>query len=116
MPVILITAIRKIVLGAGGKLLGGLKNIFFQSMLSAAGVFVLKLLLALGVGFYTFSSLNGFFDNLMAQYAAAYNSTPQIILAFLDIGGFSTGINTLLSGITFLVTYHASKIVISFVG
>lgn len=106
------TGLRTLLFGFGKKFFAFLG----VALTSVLGNFLIKILLSLGIGFYTFTELNGFFDALLEQYKDAYNSVPATILAFLDLGGFTTGINTALSGIFFLLSYYSTKTAITFLG
>ena len=113
---LIIAAFRKLFVSLIPSAFKGFGAWLLAAFVSIGGQIIIKLLLSLGVGFYTFAKLNDFFDVLLQQYVTAYNSVPALMLAFLDIGGFSTGISTMLSGISFLISYQATKVAVTFWG
>lgn len=113
---LIISALRKLFVSLIPASLKGFGAWLLAAFVGIGGQIAVKFLLSLGVGFYTFAKLNDFFDVLLQQYVSAYNSVPALMLAFLDIGGFSTGISTVLSGISFLISYQATKVAVTFWG
>ncbi|ULJ60618.1 DUF2523 family protein [Wielerella bovis] len=82
----------------------------------AFGNILVRIVMGLGVGLFSYSKLNGFFEELKNNVQTGYNTMPNVILALLDISGVSTGMNIFLSGISVLVAYYVAKLSIGVLG
>lgn len=71
--------------------------------------FIFKVLMGLGFGIFSYKYVGDFFDKMNAEILSGYNSLPTAVLALLDIGGFTTGINIMLSGTSMLVGVWMAK-------
>lgn len=69
--------------------------------------FVMKLIAGLGLGTFAYYKVSEFWLIMQQKFHNEYNKLPSIVLALLDIGGFTTGIEILFSGVTFLVGWYS---------
>lgn len=72
--------------------------------------FVLKFLIAIGLSSFTYDQITAFWETMRTMFNQQYNSMPSIVLSFLDIGGFTTGIEIMFSGITFLIGWFSVEV------
>lgn len=76
----------------------------------------LKFIAALAIGVYSYSEVSNFFDQIRGYVQTGYSQIPASALALLDIGGFTTGIEIMVSGMAFLAGWYATTLVFSVFG
>ena len=64
-----------------------------------------RVLVTLGVGWITFEVFSTITDNLITAVQDNWDNMPADVLAYLTIGGFTTGIEILLGAIVVRVTW-----------
>jgi len=82
----------------------------------ALGNILVRLVMGLGIGLFSYTKLNGFFDEMRTNIQTGYDTMPSVVIALLDIGGFSQGINIFLSGMSVLVAYYIAKLSVGILG
>lgn len=101
-----------ILVAIGALLMRIAPSLFLISRVMLAG-FVIRLVTGLGFGLVSYKYVGGFFDKMNAEFVAGYNSLPSAVLALLDIGGFTTGINIILSAMSMIVGMWMAKSTLS---
>lgn len=67
--------------------------------------FIFKMTASLGVGIVSYKFLTDFFNDMRARFASEFFSSSTTVLAFLDLGGFVSGLEFLFAGLSFVISY-----------
>lgn len=68
---------------------------------------ILRFIAALSLGVFTYRYVSSFFDEIRGYVQTGYSQLPAAALALLDIGGFTAGIEIMVSGMAFLAGFYA---------
>lgn len=74
---------------------------------------IFRLVLGFGFAIVSYKYVGAFFDNMKTEFFTGYNSLPADLLALLDIGGFTTGLNIMFSGMSMIVGIWMAKSTLS---
>lgn len=74
---------------------------------------IFRTIATLGIGFFTYSWITSFTDEVVNHIHTQFTGIPSDLLAILQISGFGIALSLILSAFTTIATIKAMKVVIS---
>lgn len=76
----------------------------------ALGSMLLRIFAAIGIGFFTYSSLNSIIDSALGYLQSYVSAVPEAIIQILTLGGFIEGLSVVCSAMVVAASFASARV------